>query len=144
MANQRGVVSLQPRDDEDDDRTPLREDFVRTFTWVLEHHGISHRELAERLGWKNHTRIYNWLNLKSEPFPWQVFAIERAIPIPPGTLSLTLGYLPPEARLGVGPQLSLDDALEAHPYLPAQAKRIIRNVVREFTPTEAKQPRRRR
>src|ERR1700704_5508875 len=98
MADQKGVVTTIPRHDEDDeDRTPLREDFVRAFTWVLDHNGITHRELADRLGWKNHTRIYNWLNLKTEPYPWQVFAIERVVPVPPGTLSRTLGYLPPEA-----------------------------------------------
>lgn len=143
MPEQR-VVAMPARDEDDEDRTPLREDFVRTFTWVLEHHGISHRDLADRLGWKNHTRIYNWLNLKSEPFPWQVFAIERAVPTPPGTLSVMLGYLPPEARTATGATVTFEEALDAHPFLPPQAKRIIRLVVTEFTPAEAKQPRRRR
>lgn len=132
------------RDDDDEDRTPLREDFVRLFTWSMDNAGITHRELAVRLGWKNHTRIYNWLNLKSEPTPSQVFSIERAIAVPPGTLSRALGYLPPEARTAAGAQVSFEEALDAHPYLPAQAKRIIRTVLAEFTPTEAKQPRRRR
>lgn len=135
---------MAPREEDDEDRTPLREDFVRALTWVLEHNEITHRDLAERLGWKNHTRIYAWLNASREPTPAQVFAIERIVPVPPGTLSRTLGYLPPEARSAVGPQVSFDEALEAHPYLPPQAKRIIRTVVSEFTPTEAKQPRRRR
>lgn len=144
MADQRGVVTLPARDEDDDVRAPLREDFVRTLTWVLEHHGITHRELADRLGWKNHTRIYGWLNGKTEPTPWQVFAVERAIPVPPGTLSRTLGYLPPEARTAAGAQVSLEEALDAQPFLSAQAKRIIRTVIAEFTPAEAKQPRRRR
>lgn len=144
MTDQKGVVTMPPRDENDEDRTPLREDFVRTFTWVLEHNGITHRDLAERMGWRNHTRIYNWLNLKVEPYPWQVFAIERAIPTPPGTLSRTLGYLPPEARASAGAAVSFDEALDAHPFLTPAAKRIIRTVVAEFTPAEAKQPRRRR
>lgn len=135
---------MTARDDDDVDRTPLREDFVRTFTWLLEQHGVTHRELADRLGWKQHTRIYNWLNMKVEPAPYQVFAIERAIGVPPGTLSRTLGYLPPEARAGGGATVNFDEALDAHPWLPVQAKRIIRNVVEEFTPSESKQPRRRR
>jgi hypothetical protein len=144
MADRRGVVTVPRHEEEEEDRTPQREDYARALAWVLDQRGVSHRELAERLGWKNHTRIYNWLNLKSEPFPWQVFAIERAVGVPPGTLSLTLGYLPPEARSASGAAVSFDDALEGHPFLTPQAKRIIRTVVREFTPTEAKQPRRRR
>lgn len=135
---------MAARDEDDEDRLPLREDFVRAFTWVLDQNGITHRELAERLGWKNHTRIYAWLNNKSEPMPHQVFAIERAVGVPPGTLSRTLGYLPPEARTAAGPQVSFDEALDAHPYLTPEVKRTIRFMVTEFTPTEAKQPRRRR
>lgn len=144
MTDQKSVMTMPVRDEDDDERTPLREDFARIFTWVLENNGVTHRELAVRLGWKNHTRIYSWLNMKGEPFPWQVFAIERVVGCPPGTLSRPLGYLPPEARSAGGATVSLVEAIDADPYLPAAAKRVMKTVVSEFTPAEAKQPRRRR
>lgn len=123
------------------DRQQLREDFARMLTWGLKQHGITHRDLAERLGWKNHTRIYAWLNGRVEPAPHQVFAIERAIPVPPGTLSRTLGYLPPEARSATGPTVSFDEAIDAHPYLPPVWKEIIHDMVKRLTPKEPHRPR---
>lgn len=133
-----------PRPDEID-RTPLREDFVRTLTWILNGKTppVSHRELAEGAGLGAHTRLYRWLNLKAEPLPHEVFAMERFLKVPHGTLSLSLGYLPPEARSAAGQQ-SVEEAVNADPFLPEQAKRIIRLVIAEFTPTDAKSARRSR
>lgn len=131
-------------DRDDEDRGPAREDFARIATWALENKGITHRQLAEGLGWTNHTRLYRWLNGEAEPTPQQVFAIERWLQLPPGTLSRPLGYLPPEARTSTSSAVAFDEALDSLAYLPDQAKRIIRNVVKEFTPAEAKQPRRTR
>lgn len=121
------------------DRRPLREDFVRQLTWVLNSKDISHRDLAEGVGWPNHTRLYRWLNYKAEPLPHEVFAMERWMDLPPGFLSRPLGYLPPEARSEGG--VPWEEAMASDPTLPDRAKRIIRTVIAEFK-TEGK-PRRR-
>lgn len=115
------------------DRRPLREDFARMLQWVTDQYGISDRKLAELVGWRHHTRIYRWLKAESEPFPWQVFAIERAVSVPPGTLSRTLGYLPPEARSAGGASVDFDEALDAL-IVPVAVKRTIRFMIKEFTP----------
>lgn len=79
---------------EDEDRTGPREDFVRALTWLLEERGMSQRELASQLGRATHTPFYRWMELKAEPPPAEVFNIERVLDVPPGMLSIRLGYLP--------------------------------------------------
>lgn len=114
----------------DVDRRPYREDFVRQLTWVLSSKDppVSHRDLAEGLGWGAHTRIYRWLNFKAEPQPHEVFAMERWLGVPHGTLSRSLGYLPPEAR---GESANWEEGMDNDPTVPPWAKRLIRTTVAE-------------
>lgn len=50
-------------------------------------------ELANLLG-VNRNAVYQWRSAQREPSRRQVFAIERALGLPPGALSHLLGYLP--------------------------------------------------
>lgn len=119
--------------DESDDRTPQREDFVRALTWLLKERGISQRELAARLGRASYTPFYRWFELKTEPQPAEVFAIERLLDVPPGTLSRHLGYLPPEARSSAPAGASFDEAVQSDPNLNELGRRTLRAVYAEMT-----------
>lgn len=123
-----------------DDRMPLREDFVRALNWLLEERGLGYRELADQLGRASHTPFYRWAELKAEPSPAEVFAIERILEIPPGTLSRHLGYLPPEARSAAPFKTTFEEALRADPDLNDQGRRILRAIYAEVT---RKQPKKR-
>lgn len=125
----RAVASI-PSAAEEAVRLPLRENFMRALTDLLAKRGLSQRELADGLGWTSHTRIQPWRNLKAEPKPEEVFAIERFLEVPPGQLSEHLGYVP----VGSRPLLnrSVEDAIEADPMLPDWGKRLLRTNYREI------------
>lgn len=127
----RTVTSI-PNAAEEAERLPLREDFMRALTWLLDERELSQRELAEGLGWSSHTRIQPWRNLKSEPKPSEVFEIERFLKVPPGTLSLHLGYLPPGARSMNSAAAGVEAAIEADPMLPDWGKRLLAANYREI------------
>ena len=58
---------------------------------------INESELGEKVG-KSQTTISNWLRGVTAPKREEEgFAVERALELPPGTLTRLLGYLPPEA-----------------------------------------------
>lgn len=94
---------------------------------------MSQRELASQLGRATHTPFYRWMELKAEPPPAEVFNIERVLDVPPGMLSIRLGYLPPEARGTTPPSTSFEDAIKADPELNDQARRVLRVVYSELT-----------
>lgn len=60
--------------------------------------------------------IADWLRGRRTPNPYQVFALERALGVPPGSLSRLLGYLPADAVASVG----VEDAITADPTLSSQ------------------------
>jgi transcriptional regulator with XRE-family HTH domain len=57
--------------------------------------------------------IATWLGGKRPGRPEQVFAVEKALDLPPGSLSAYLGYLPTELyRVGIEAAIALDDTLD--------------------------------
>lgn len=58
---------------------------------------VTQSELARRLA-VTRTTVNEWVNDKSAPAPETVFKIERALGLPPGDLSIHLGFLPPDVR----------------------------------------------
>lgn len=126
---------------DDSDRRIERADFVRTLEWLLNERGLSQRRFVADASLSSHTEVSRWKTLNYEPRPETVFRIEQVLNVLPGTLSRTLGYLPLEARPAVNVRMSFDAALDAHPFLPAQAKRIIRFVADELSMTPEAKPR---
>lgn len=60
--------------------------------------GINQRDLAEMIGNTSQGGVSGWVTGKSAPdTPDDVFAIERALEVVPGSLSRHLGFLPPDA-----------------------------------------------
>lgn len=55
--------------------------------------GLTQQDMAELLGVEQAT-FSNWERANVTLEPWQVFEIERALRIAPGSLSRLLGYLP--------------------------------------------------
>ena len=66
------------------------------------------------------SQVSDWMNGK-EPSPSQVFAIEEALRLRPGTLSRILGYLPVSARNIT----SVPDALAADPALDVESRNAL-------------------
>ena len=119
-----GRVTTISNAEDEAERLPLREDFVRALTWLLEERGLSQRELAEGMGWTSHTRLQPWQRLRAEPKPQEVFALERFLRVPSGTLSRHLGYLPLDARpMTTG---TVGDVIDADPMLPDWGKRLLK------------------
>lgn len=54
---------------------------------------MSQRQIAEMLGYQQ-SSMSSWENGKQLPEPIIVFALEKALTLPPGFLSQHLGYLP--------------------------------------------------
>lgn len=117
------------------DRRPMREDFVRALYWLLDERGVSQRQLAEDLGWGSHTRINTWRNLTREPEPWEVFELEEYLRVPPGTLSKSLGYMPPGVRAEGG--ATVEEAINADARLPEWGRRLLVTSYREILNSRA-------
>lgn len=113
---------------------------MRALTWLLEERGTSQRDLAAQLGRSTHTVFYRWTDLKAEPQPREVFAIERILDVPPGTLSIHLGYLPPEARSAAPFKTTFEEALRSDPDLNDLGRRTLRAVYGEVTRKTPKRP----
>lgn len=131
----RATVITMPTEQTRTDRTPLREDFIRALYWLLDERGVSHRQLADDLGWGSHTRINVWRNLKAEPEPWEVFELEEYLRVPPGTLSKNLGYMPPGIR-SEGAATVLE-AIDADAQLPEWGRRLLKSSYNEILNSRA-------
>lgn len=68
--------------------------------------------------------VSEWLSGARTPSPRQVFAMERALAVPPGALSQLEGYLPVEAH----PTPGLDAMIDADPDLTADQRAMLRTV----------------
>lgn len=81
------------------------------------------QQLAEMLGEPevSKTSMWGWLTGLNEPRRRRVFAMERILELPPGTLSRHLGYLPAEAV----PLQDTRDVIEADPRLPPQIRSVL-------------------
>lgn len=92
--------------------------------------GMTQRELGDVLELKQPT-ISAWLKGESEPASAVVFATERALELPPGHLSILLGYLPPDAV--DAPPATFEQVVGTDPLLDEPAKRGLLAMYRELT-----------
>jgi transcriptional regulator with XRE-family HTH domain len=63
-----------------------------------------------------------WANGRQRPLPEEVFAIERVLNVPAGSLSSVDGYIPVDMK----PARSVLDAIEADHRLPPEIKNVLR------------------
>lgn len=113
-----------------EDRAPQRKAFADALFHVMELKGVTHRELGEAIG-LSHTVFTGWRNGDHEPAPTTAFDVERALGVPPGFLSLHLGYLPPEARAFTYPT-EFDALINEDPSLDDRARRMLRVMYAEL------------
>lgn len=73
--------------------------------------------------------VSNWLNGVNRPTPERVFAIERALEVSAGALTLHLGYLPPNAR---GEVLTVLEAIDADPQLTPKERAALKAAYAAF------------
>lgn len=89
---------------------------------ALQQRGYQQQELAEALGVSTQL-VSDWVNGRREPLPRQAVAAEQWVGAEPGTLTIHLGYLPPNAvDVTIA---SPEDAVIADPSLDGRAKRVI-------------------
>lgn len=98
------------------------EAFRRTLRLAVERRGLSQTDLAEKLGVSQNS-VSTWLLGRSVPEPERVFAIERALDVDPGSLSVHLGYVPSDAADAAKP--GFREYVAAMPELDDSAKRAI-------------------
>lgn len=73
---------------------------------------LAERLAAEGIQTTKHT-VSLWVNGTQPAKPHEVFAIERALGRPPGSISRVLGYIPVEAK----PARTVAEAIDADPQL---------------------------
>ena len=87
-------------DDRDEDELVRRQRtaFGLALEEAITRSGLSQDEVSRRLAFpRGQGSISEWKAGRKEPRPHIVFALERVLGVPPGGLSIHLGYLPPEA-----------------------------------------------
>src|SRR5438128_717120 len=95
--------------------------FGRAVAEALTVRELTQRELAAKLS-VSQPAVSDWINADSEPAPEMVFAAEKALGQPPGTLSRHLGYLPPAAVKHVA---TVKDAILSDSSLSADEKQML-------------------
>jgi transcriptional regulator with XRE-family HTH domain len=114
-----------------EERAPQRRAFAEALFHIMDLKGVSHRELGEQVG-LTHTAFTGWRNLDHESSPAIIFAVERALDLPPGFLSIHLGYLPPEARSLPSPEQSYEAVVDSDPALDDRARRMLKVMYSEL------------
>lgn len=83
---------------------------------------VTQEELAERIQ-QSQPAVSGWINGTNAPKTVEIaFEIERALGVDPGSLTVHLGYLPPEALKTVA---SFEGVLLADPALTADEKEML-------------------
>lgn len=108
-------------------RTP--EPFRSALRRAIDEDGRSQPEVARAVSieegrpspWSS-SMISDWIVGRSEPAPPTVCALERALDLPIGSLTLHLGYLPPYAR---GEVRTVEEAIQADPELTKEHREIL-------------------
>jgi len=113
-----------------EDREPQRKAFAEALGHIMDLKGVTHRELGDQIG-LSHTVFTGWRNLDHEPPPATVFEVERSLGVPPGFLSIHLGYLPPEARANTFPS-EFEALVDADPSLDDRARRMLKVMYSEL------------
>lgn len=96
---------------------------------------VTQKHLADELG-TTQPAVSAWTRADAEPAPSTVFALERALELPPGHLSRLLGYLPLDAVEGSA--ATFEAVVSGDPILDETQKRGLLALYREF----ASRPRR--
>lgn len=91
--------------------------FARALDDAIKRSGLSTPKIAERASATGvnvaQSTIATWLGGKRPGRPDQVFAVETALALPPGSLSAYLGYLPTQLyRVGIEAAIALDETLD--------------------------------
>lgn len=103
--------------------------FGVALTEAIDRSGVPQEELGRRLDYpRGQGSISEYKAGRKEPPPHLVFALERALDVPPGYLSIHLGYLPPEAMENSVVSAILTDT-EINPGL----REVLLTVVRNFS-----------
>lgn len=105
--------------------------FGRSLADVLAVRDLTQRQFGELLGGISQPAISAWLQGESEPGAAIVFEAERVLELPPGRLSVLLGYLPPEAV--DAPAMTFEQVVTSDPLLDDAAKRGLLAMYRELT-----------
>lgn len=91
--------------------------FARALDDAIQRSGLSGPRIAEKATATGvnvaQSTIATWLGGKRPGRPAQVFAVEKALDLPPGSLSAYLGYLPTGLyRVGIEAAIAMDDTLD--------------------------------
>lgn len=131
-----------PKKTNDDRRAEEEEDrpaFGQALGEALAARGMTQSELGARLGFQQGT-VSGWVTGLNPPERRQtVFELERALELPPGHLSLHLGYLPPAAA--GAPVVDVETAIRLDPLLPEEAKGAFITLYRQAVKSSTKPPR---
>lgn len=103
----------------------MPEEFLVAFKQALEDSGTSYRRLGELIGAGKDT-VGLWVNGDQPIWPDEVFAVEHALDLPPGTLSQLVGYVPVSAPT----PMTVIDAVDRDPKLNSQARRMVKSTYR--------------
>lgn len=106
---------------------PDRVTFGTNMRAARESAGMSQRELAHELG-RAQSVVSAWENGRLEPWPKprDVFDLENATRIAPGTLSAHLGYVP------AGATVTVEHAIANDPTLDDEARLLLAGIVRRL------------
>lgn len=85
---------------------------------------LSQTALGRALGGVGQSAISQWERGDIQPRPEYVYAVEKALGLAPGTLSRTLGYLPPTRPPKSGPG-GVREAIRRDPLLTSKEKRSL-------------------
>ena len=117
-------------------KTPTSENvqvFARALDDAIRRSGLSGPTIAEKASATGvsvaQSTIATWLGGKRPGRPEQVFAVEKALDLPPGSLSAYLGYLPTELlRVSIEAAVALDSSLDE------RARQALLDMVRRYRP----------
>lgn len=104
--------------------------FARALAEARRRAGLSQSEIENRTGGLvGQNTVSLWEDGRRPQKPAQVFAVERALGLPPGSLSAYLGYLPTELyRVGIEAAIALDDTLDE------RARQSLLDMLNRFRP----------
>lgn len=85
--------------------------------------------LADKVG-VSPQLVTNWTQGEREPLPRKAVLIEQVLGVPTGSLTIHLGYLPPDAATVA--VTSPEDALIADPELTGEDKRLLLGYLKRF------------
>lgn len=109
------------------------ESFALALTKARQTRGLSQSGLGRALGRGRQSTVSGWEAGESIPPPDTVFALERVLDLPPGSLSRHLGYTPVECTEKLKPPSTLQAIIE-DPELDDLARRLLLAMFKELKP----------